>query len=73
MHFELDLAIAYGCALALFGWVVSWLVPALLGAMVSSLASVIRSLRQRHPASGSMRGNPRTVPTDWWGPTHHSQ
>ena len=75
MHFELDLAIAYACALSIFGLVASWLVPYLFGAIVRGLASAIRSL-QHHAASDqapkASTGGGHDY-HDWWGPTHHSQ
>lgn len=34
-HYDLDFALIFACVLALFGWLVSWLVPVVARALVA--------------------------------------
>lgn len=73
MHYDLDLAIAYACALGLFCWLASWLIPLAFSTAYGATAAWVDTHRR-----GGPRGTPRPSPTartahsDWWGPTHQS-
>lgn len=56
MTFHLDLAIAYACALVLFYWLASWLLPAL----AQALAALLRGCCHQ-PASRHGGGRPRAL------------
>lgn len=52
MTFHLDLAIAYACALVLFYWLASWMLPALARALAAWLRGCCRDPDRRQGGGG---------------------
>jgi hypothetical protein len=71
MQFDLDLAIAYACALGLFCLLATWFVPLALRAIVNGAVALYRALTHAGSSSNPPGGAHVEQVTEWWGP-HHS-
>jgi hypothetical protein len=70
MQFDLDLAIAFACALGLFCLLATWFVPLALRAIYNGAVALVRALT-RSDARRDPPGGAHAEHVEWWGP-HHS-
>ena len=70
MQFDLDLAIAYACALGLFCLFATWFVPVALRAVFKAAVALVRACTPSRSGEDPP-GGAHAQPADWWGP-HHS-
>jgi len=70
LPYDLNLAIAYACLLALLCWTAFWFVPLALRAIAAALRVLVHTLRARlrqsGPPGGALAEQAREQP--WWGP-----
>jgi hypothetical protein len=61
MAFDLDLAVVYACALVLFYWITSWLLPIAARALFAAVRSSLRRI-DGGSGRGSRLAPPRHLP-----------
>ena len=60
--FALDLGLAYACALALFYWLLAWLLPIAGRALVAAVRRCWTRVRMRFDGGAPARSLPRHLP-----------